>query len=840
MYHRNKVHTDEFWRYELTKNRRSVIDESANDDLWKKQLGRHADDAPAALLSSSVAVAGQTAKQDKTAGKSLPLSEDGKASGGGGSQADNHANWLKQIRSTAAAAVAASGESSSPAALAASPANLSPNMKLLALQSLQKSLQFMTMAGGGKLAASISAEVGADGGKSSPSPTDLRSETGNQTSTATDDDKNESYLSLLAQLACRGGAGGDGRRAAEDHGGGGGGSLLPGPPTNQQSASDRTQLWLQQVKQFSAIKEEQEEEQQQQQQQLAANHEQLWEQQIARVKANPVRSPLEPVEIVIEEGAGENVPAPPPNKRHPGKSHLPPSLAVRPPPASHRPTPPPMAQTPPPPPAPRAQPTRQIGLIQQVQNNNNNNNHHMNYYDPNNNSNYDNLNNNNGNNNNNYNNNTDNERVTIYQAQYVPIQQENCREIDNNRNSSNNNNNNNNNNSQDIHPAGEDRSMLKCLLLDRFKRKRSASHQNDDAAKKAAQTAATAGLPSAATNGGDRLHSRPPPSTTPIPIPQPPKDILRKRLLGWVDPPPSASPPPSRTPSTRSATASPFTPQSRSATGSPAVIYAPGGRQIKSERVSLDNVVVVPEFSLEAADIVVPTVEPHHVADAGASGYDDISAEETLQNPPLQRTGSDDVYGSPNRLYGSTAASAAAQTTPVTNNLYSTSNQIMYDIPPNQVLYAPNQTIYNSTVLPFAVPEQRYGTSSPDRQGGRALPPPPPPQAFPLDLNNRGFSAENALNSVRQPTVPAAAAEHTLEDQQRLPQQDLSPPNSAEQQSQPTTAQARQESQQKPLEQPRLTDDKKPQSAASPLRQVNYAETSVLKHLLYRYNHNKE
>lgn len=45
MYHRNKVHTDEFWRYELTKNRRTGLDDKANEDLWKKQLGKHAEEA---------------------------------------------------------------------------------------------------------------------------------------------------------------------------------------------------------------------------------------------------------------------------------------------------------------------------------------------------------------------------------------------------------------------------------------------------------------------------------------------------------------------------------------------------------------------------------------------------------------------------------------------------------------------------------------------------------------------------------------------------------------------------------------------------------------------------
>merc|ERR1719211_827550 len=38
MYHRNKVHTDEFWRYELTKNRKTVLDDVANEDPRKQPL----------------------------------------------------------------------------------------------------------------------------------------------------------------------------------------------------------------------------------------------------------------------------------------------------------------------------------------------------------------------------------------------------------------------------------------------------------------------------------------------------------------------------------------------------------------------------------------------------------------------------------------------------------------------------------------------------------------------------------------------------------------------------------------------------------------------------------
>merc|ERR1719412_968718 len=63
-------------------------------------------------------------------------------------------------------------------------------------------------------------------------------------------------------------------------------------PAKEESSVKRTQLWLQQVNKYRHKPPKEE---------LDANHEQLWEQQISRVKRNPVRSPLEPVEIVIED-----------------------------------------------------------------------------------------------------------------------------------------------------------------------------------------------------------------------------------------------------------------------------------------------------------------------------------------------------------------------------------------------------------------------------------------------------------------------------------------------------------------------------------------------------------
>ena len=73
-------------------------------------------------------------------------------------------------------------------------------------------------------------------------------------------------------------------------------------------------------------------------------------------------------------------------------------------------------------------------------------------------------------------------------------------------------------------------SMLKSLLLDRMKRKRSSSIDTEANSKK-----------SSTMSTGESSKS-----SKPISIPDAPNDILRKRLLGWVDPP--APPTPKETP----------------------------------------------------------------------------------------------------------------------------------------------------------------------------------------------------------------------------------------------------------------------------------------------------
>merc|ERR1719323_1454640 len=277
MYHRNKVHTDEFWRYELTKNRKTVLDDVANEDAWKQQLGKHAEEA-AKMKKEAAEAAGAAAVEEKA---SQPATSHKAAAavvekqGGGGS-------WLDQVK-----------RSSTPAPAPAAP-TLEPvttEMKLLALQNLQQNLQsslhFMSM---GMAAPQLAAM------------TSLQRLAGIQSSLTTNDQSvkvepsgppQESYLSLLAQFAAKES---EERSLAENANGESSsmGARQPPaiPPAKEESSVKRTQLWLQQVNKYRHKPPKEE---------LDANHEQLWEQQISRVKRNPVRSPLEPVEIVIED-----------------------------------------------------------------------------------------------------------------------------------------------------------------------------------------------------------------------------------------------------------------------------------------------------------------------------------------------------------------------------------------------------------------------------------------------------------------------------------------------------------------------------------------------------------
>ena len=278
MYHRNKVHTDEFWRYELTKNRKTVLDDVANEDAWKQQLGKHAEEEAAKMKKEAAEAAAAAAVEEKashpaTSPKAAAAVVD--KQGGGGS-------WLDQVKRSSTPAPAPPAPTLEP---------VTTEMKLLALQNLQQNLQsslhFMSM---GMAAPQLAAM------------TSLQRLAGIQSSLTTNDQSvkvepsgppQESYLSLLAQFAAKES---EERSLAENANGESSSTGARQPPAilpaKEESSVKRTQLWLQQVNKYRHKPPKEE---------LDANHEQLWEQQISRVKRNPVRSPLEPVEIVIED-----------------------------------------------------------------------------------------------------------------------------------------------------------------------------------------------------------------------------------------------------------------------------------------------------------------------------------------------------------------------------------------------------------------------------------------------------------------------------------------------------------------------------------------------------------
>ena len=485
MYHRNKVHTDEFWRYELTKNRRTVTDDKANEDLWKKQLGKHAEETARQKLEAETAAATLAALGAATQEKKENV--EGEVEGEEAGRVGEEVQWLEQIQRGARD----------------QDQGVSTELKLLALQSLQTSLRFMSMG----------MSVQQPAVKTEPGPAPAQ-ETG-------------SYLSLLAQLAKRES---EERRSKSEAAAPPPALAEPGPapPTKEESSVKRTQLWLQQVNKYrhradtSAPGD------------TAANHEELWEQQISRVKRRPVRSPLEPEEIVIED---EVEAAPPPS------------------------------------PAPRSRTSRASTL-------NNNNNNII-------------VNNNNSINNNNH------ESVTIFPARIIlahpvappgqaatatltfapasqplkvilhpaPAPPQDTPPAPPPADRASTDTEPSRRGSREQSPASrgagagagpaEDGSMLKSLLLDRMKRKRSSSNDTDSASKKSSSSNNTTG------------ESKSSKSSRPIPIPDAaPNDILRKRLLGWVDPPqPPAPAPQDAKPAAPASPPAPAAPRSQSSNG---------------------------------------------------------------------------------------------------------------------------------------------------------------------------------------------------------------------------------------------------------------------------------
>jgi uncharacterized Zn-finger protein len=493
MYHRNKVHTDEFWRYELTKNRRTIMDDKANEDLWKKQLGKHAEETAKLKLEAEAAAAAAAAAAAENDGSSIQTANEEKSSES--NTQDENSKWLDQINR--AGTSQASNE------------NVTTEMKLLALQSLQNSLHFMSMGMSGPQFAAMSnlqrfANLQNISGQESAAPAQIKIENPSGP-------PQESYLSLLAQIAKKESDDRfDNLKPTIDTGdnqlkemssytnkdNGSSDNVLPLPPTKEESSVKRTQMWLQQVNKYRHKPPKEE---------LDANHEELWEQQISRVKKNPVRSPLEPVEIVIEDDSDA------PSRELNGASPF--------------------------------QPPRPLSRHSRRSTINNNN----------------------------------NESVTVFQAKIVLSQPTGPQgtttlslpqqfisppgpsamspkafllpahakpKLENQGSDSHDPNDHISlpnepelgrpspvptpaPREQSPVPAphfGEDASMLKSLLLDRMKRKRSSSIETDVNSKKSTSSSV-------------------PKVSKPLAIPEQPQDILRKRLLGWVDPPAPKEPP---------------------------------------------------------------------------------------------------------------------------------------------------------------------------------------------------------------------------------------------------------------------------------------------------------
>ena len=279
MYHRNKVHTDEFWKYELAKHRRTVLDSKTNEDMWKKQLGKHAAEEEAEAAAAAAAQAGHRSRSLEVHDrKNLEQSE----------------RWLEQIKRST---------SSDPN----QNSQVSAEMKLLALQSLQNSLQMISMKLPPPPAPVAPVAVPKEERPVTPALSAVASA---ETAAPT---QNQGYLTLLAHLSAQ--------RKAEEN------TpvktpVTPAPPAlpvgapvmpagprvlrqtsdsavppylsemKEESAVKRTQLWLAQLGQYR---------QKSFQDEIDRNHEELWEEQISKAVKNPVKSPLEPIEITIED-----------------------------------------------------------------------------------------------------------------------------------------------------------------------------------------------------------------------------------------------------------------------------------------------------------------------------------------------------------------------------------------------------------------------------------------------------------------------------------------------------------------------------------------------------------
>ena len=269
MYHRNKVHTDEFWKYELAKHRRTVLDSKTNEDMWKKQLGKHASEEEIAANAAAAEMIHRS--------RSLEV-HDRKA------MTDQSDRWLEQIKRST---------SSDPN----QNSQVSAEMKLLALQSLQNSLQMISM----KLPPPPSVTPTAPAVQLPKEESQPRPVSPAAPKVTQPPQNQQGYLTLLAHLSAQ--------RKAEEA------PVAPIAPVaaaprvlrqasdscilnlsemKEESAVKRTQLWLAQLGQYKKNSFQDE---------MDRNHDELWEEQIAKAKSQPIKSPLEkqPIEITIAE-----------------------------------------------------------------------------------------------------------------------------------------------------------------------------------------------------------------------------------------------------------------------------------------------------------------------------------------------------------------------------------------------------------------------------------------------------------------------------------------------------------------------------------------------------------
>jgi hypothetical protein len=371
MYHRNKVHTDEFWKYELAKHRRTVLDSKTNEDMWKKQLGKHVNGeqeaeqaakaaaAMAALAGSGSASCSRSHSLERKSSTSPPGTPQLQAAAHPnapgrspapqpGTPVDDH--WLEQIKRSTTNDPNQNSQ-------------VSNEMKLLALHSLQNSLQMMSMKLPMKPPMTTTTVASSMPASGVVVPTVVEQELQQQPQVerpkspiisrnpatppgATPQAQPQGYLSLLAHLSAQ--------RKAEQN------SVLSEQIRSAESdqqirdqqqrsqsessiapylsdmkeepAAKRTQMWLAQLGQYkhkpasvggmaggspaSTIGFQDE---------IDRNHDELWEEQIAKAKSNPVKSPLEPIEITIIDQENDN------DLNSGCKAILPPPMVSRPP-----------------------------------------------------------------------------------------------------------------------------------------------------------------------------------------------------------------------------------------------------------------------------------------------------------------------------------------------------------------------------------------------------------------------------------------------------------------------------------------------------------------------------